>query len=51
MPDISSNLQTLLGSFHADVWEVEEVIPYVQSLSEIDRANLKIEMGFVAQIG
>ncbi len=40
----SSNLQTLLGSFHADVWEVEEVVPYVQSLSDIDQSSLKQEM-------
>ncbi len=40
----SSNLQTLLGSFHADIWEVDEVLPYVQSLSDVDQMKLKKEM-------
>ena len=44
----SSKLQTLLGSFHADIWEVDDILPYVASLSDIDRLKLKEEMeGFL----
>lgn len=35
------NLQTLLGLSHADVWEVEETIRYVQSLSRPLKDSLR----------
>ena len=33
-----------MGSFHADIWEVDEIIPYVESLHEASKFELQAEM-------
>jgi len=46
MKEYTSNLQTLLGSFHADIWEVEDVMPYIESLDEVSKESLYQEMKY-----